>query len=176
MFSNSKAIIENIDGLYTARTKDGEVIEVSHDMERISERIYYAERNADIRILHDGKEMTIEEYETNTASTIYRFTYGDSEASGFIGVIDRIRKGRYSKPQLFDNGESMKQFIIDEQKNDGHFIVWGRGKERLDMSNLGIYDYRLLDEQIDISRLSKELAKERARRNNELVTKEGGNK
>lgn len=168
LIEDGRAIIEVTDGIYTARTSSGEVISLSTDLDEVVRRINFAEKGVEIVVKLNGREMSVEEYIETLKPVIYRFTFGDSNRTGFIGVLDYKKNGRYSGIKLFDSIEEIEQYIKDRQKADEFYYVHARRRNLSRINAGGLESFELSESEQDLSRLSEALEEERARRNRRI--------
>lgn len=141
---------------------------MSTDIDEVVRRIKFAEKGVEIAVKSNGREMTFDQYIETLKPVIYRFTFGESELSGFIGALDYKKNGRYSPVKLFDSIEEIEQYIKDRQKADEFYYVHARRRHLSRINAGGLESFELSESEQDLSRLSEALEEERARRNRRI--------
>lgn len=124
LVKDGRAVIRVKDGLYYGIINDGEVIAISTDIDEVERRLKRAERNIEIVVIKDGRELSPELYKLSKYPRVFRVAYSDTKAYGLIVAIDDFFDGYFSEIRLFYDYEKAINYIRSRGGDEGDYYVF----------------------------------------------------
>lgn len=113
------------------------MIAISTDIDVVEQRLKRAERNIEIVVIKDGRELSPQLYKLSKYSRVFRVAYSETKTHGLIIAIDDFFGGDFSDIRLFYDDDEAVDYIRRRGGKDGDYYVFSPRLPKYFQESLG---------------------------------------